>query len=183
MFLSLRFVNVLTIYEILSLGTPESSAQTAPRSVQPFLHSSRQSIAILYNVAPVTSQNCHSHAESGPPSLTWFPWLTRVHNPNRISIGLAVFAWLTTDRSTDHATRSATIVHIYIRSTVMWPNSTREEVVSAPVEHFAIKYYNTMITIPRRTTTGPYRTNSTLIITLVYMLQISLVTDHKLNIE
>jgi len=41
--------------------------------------------------------------ESGPPSNTWFPEPTRVHNPNGISIGSAVFAGLTTvtHRQTD----------------------------------------------------------------------------------
>jgi len=54
-------------------------------------------------------------------SNTWFIKPTRVrnHNPNGISIGSAVFAWLTimTDRQsvpTDHATPSVTIGHIYM---------------------------------------------------------------------
>jgi len=53
------------------------------------------------------------------PSNTWFPGLTRVFNPNDISIGAAAFAGLTsvTDRQTDHATRSVTLSHIYVRST------------------------------------------------------------------
>jgi len=51
-------------------------------------------------------------------SNTWFPGPIRVLNPNGISIGSAVFAWLTsaidrptdkpTDKPTDHATRSVT---------------------------------------------------------------------------
>jgi len=43
-----------------------------------------------------------SHGGSGPPSNTWFLGPTRVHNPNGISIGSAVFAGLTsvTDRQT-----------------------------------------------------------------------------------
>jgi len=51
------------------------------------------------------------------------PWVrpTLVFNPNGISIGSAVFAWLTTvtdrqtDRPTDHATRSVKIGLIYMR--------------------------------------------------------------------
>ena len=41
-------------------------------------------------------------AGSGSPSTAWFPEPTRVHNPNGISIGSAVFARLTTvtDRQT-----------------------------------------------------------------------------------
>ena len=52
--------------------------------------------------------------------------LTRVLNPNGISIGAAVFAGLTsvTDRPTDHATRSVTIGRIYVRSTKMGPNNS-----------------------------------------------------------
>jgi len=62
---------------------------------------------------------------SGPPSNTWFLVRTRVHNPNGISIGSAVFAGLTsvTDRQTDHATRSVTIGRIHVRSTAMRPNN------------------------------------------------------------
>jgi len=43
----------------------------------------------------------------------------RIYNPNGISIDSAVFAGLSsvTDRQTDHATRSVTIGHIYVRST------------------------------------------------------------------
>jgi len=44
------------------------------------------------------------HWGSGPLSKTWFLGPTRVHNPNGISIGSAVFVGLTkvTDRQTDH---------------------------------------------------------------------------------
>ena len=61
-----------------------------------------------------------------PPSYTWFLWLTRVHNPNGISISSAVFAVLTivtdrlTNRQTDHVILSVTIRRI--PSTAMWPN-------------------------------------------------------------
>jgi len=59
-----------------------------------------------------------SHGGSGSTSRS-----TRVLNPNGISIGSAVFAGFTTvtDRATDHTTRSATIGHIYVRSTAMRP--------------------------------------------------------------
>jgi len=45
---------------------------------------------------------------SGPSSNTWFLWPTRVHIPNGISIGSAVFAGLTvaTDQSTDRQTET-----------------------------------------------------------------------------
>jgi len=46
------------------------------------------------------------HGGSEPPSITWFPGPTQVLNPSGISIGLAVFAGLTsvTDRQTDGQT-------------------------------------------------------------------------------
>ena len=55
-------------------------------------------------------QNCPFPWGIWTPSSTWFLGLTRVLNPNGISIGAAVFAGLTsvTDRPTDHATRSVT---------------------------------------------------------------------------
>jgi len=62
---------------------------------------------------------------SGAPSNTWFSGLTRVLNPNGISIGSAVFVGLTsvTDRQTDHATQSVTIDRIYVRSTAIQSNN------------------------------------------------------------
>ena len=77
-----------------SLGPPKSSTQTASRSVQPFLHSLRQSVVILYNRRPLSPQNCPFPWGSGPSSNTWFPGPTQVLNPNDISIGSAVFAQL-----------------------------------------------------------------------------------------
>jgi len=52
--------------------------------------------------------------ESGPPSNTWFLGPTRVHIPDGISIGSAVFPGLmvVTDRPTDHATPSVAIGRI-----------------------------------------------------------------------
>jgi len=60
---------------------------------------------------------------SGPTSDTWFLEFSGVLNPNGISIGAAIFAQHTsvTERTTDHATRSVTIGHIYVHSTAMWP--------------------------------------------------------------
>ena len=40
------------------LGPPHSAPQTASRSVQPFLYSSRQSVPIFYNGPPLPPQNC-----------------------------------------------------------------------------------------------------------------------------
>jgi len=110
-------------------GPPESTRRTASRSVQPFLHSSLQRVAIVYNgtpLYPLTQVNIASLNErSEPPSSTWFLGATRVHSPHGISISSAVFqglrSWQTrqTDRQTDHATRSVTL---YVRSTAMRPN-------------------------------------------------------------
>ena len=71
---------------------------------------------------PFPPQNCHFAWGYGPPSNVWFLWPTRVHNPNGISIGSAVFTGLTI--VTDHATPSVKIHHIiYLCSTAMWPNN------------------------------------------------------------
>ena len=159
-----------------SLCRPESKSQTtASRSVQPFLHSSRQTVVILHNGPPFPlPYNCpflrviwtnphlihsslgppksptqrtsrlvqafctvhstvslyfttgipfplwiaHSHGRSAPPSNAWFLGLTRVLNPNSISIGSAVFAGLATVtyRQSGHATLSVTIGRNYVRS-------------------------------------------------------------------
>jgi len=96
------------------LGPPESKSRTASRSVQPFLHSSRQRVPILYNGPPLfPSKFPISMGIWG--SNTRFFGRIRIHFRNRISIGSAVFARLTivTDRETDHATPSVAIGRIY----------------------------------------------------------------------
>jgi len=70
---------------------------------------------------------------SGPHLIQWFPGLTRVLNPNGISISSVVLAGLTsvtdrqtdrqTDRPTDHATWSVAMGRIYVRSTAMRPEN------------------------------------------------------------
>ena len=89
--------------------------------------------------------------ESGPSSNTLFPGLTRVFNPNSISIGSAYFAGLTrvTDRQTDKQTtlRSVTIGRIYVRSAAIRPN-------------------NNVITL-HRSTTAAYCQSVSLSVTLV----------------
>jgi len=85
------------------LGLSEPITQTASRSVQPFLHISRQNIPIVYN------EPAFPHPQNCP-----FPWgdldpylihgsFTRVPNPNGTSIGWAIFAGFitVTDRQTD----------------------------------------------------------------------------------
>jgi len=91
-----------------SLYSLESSTQTASRLVQPFLHSSRQRVIMLYSGPPFSPQNCLFTWGSGPPFNTCFLGSTRVHVPNAISTGSAVFAGLTTvtHQQTDHAATS-----------------------------------------------------------------------------
>jgi len=50
-----------------SLDPPDLASQTASRAVQPFLHSSRQTIHILYNGLSLSPQNCQFARGSGPP--------------------------------------------------------------------------------------------------------------------
>ena len=82
-----------------SMGPPESrpTTQTASRSVQPFLHSSRQSVHfILYNRPPFPLLKiAHSHRITWTPSNIWFLRPIRVLNQNGISIGSTVFVGLT----------------------------------------------------------------------------------------
>ena len=71
--------------------------------------------------------------------INTLPFLfTRVHNPNGISIGSAIFAGFTivTYRQTDHATRSVTTGRIYVRSTVMRPNKIIATVFSCGRCHY-----------------------------------------------
>ena len=60
----------------ISLGPPESTTQTAFRSVQPFLHSSRQNVPILYIGTPLSPFKIDpSHGGFGPPSKYMVPWV------------------------------------------------------------------------------------------------------------
>jgi len=81
-----------------SFCPPESITQTASRSGQSFMHRSRQTVPVLYN-GHLPPKIAHSHGGSGPPSNTLFNGPTRVHNPNGISIGSAVFSPFTAERS------------------------------------------------------------------------------------
>jgi len=78
-----------------SLDPAKCKTQTESRLVQPFLHSSQQSVPLLYN-RPPPSKLPLPIGRSGPPSNTWFLGPTRVLSPNAISIGSAVFAGFTT---------------------------------------------------------------------------------------
>jgi len=68
------------------------------RSVDPFLHSSCQSVPIYFIISsPFPHQIAHSNNGIYTPSNTWFPGQTRVQNQNGISIGSTVFAQLTAE--------------------------------------------------------------------------------------
>jgi len=106
-----------------SFGPPKSTIQKGNRSVQPFLHSSRQKVPILYN-GRFFPQNCPFHGGAGPPSNTLVHWTSRSSQPkrhldrfSRFVAGLTSVTDRPTDRPTDHATRSVTIDRIYVRST------------------------------------------------------------------
>jgi len=78
-----------------SLRPPESITQTASRSVQPFVHKSRQSLAILYNRPPLSTLKLPLSTGIWAPSNTLFLAPIRAHNSNGISIGSGVFAQIT----------------------------------------------------------------------------------------
>ena len=78
-----------------SLDPPESTNQIASPSVQPFLHSSRQTVPILCHGPPFHSQNCPFAMRIWTPSNTWFIGSTQVHNRKGISISSVAFTGLT----------------------------------------------------------------------------------------
>ena len=104
-----------------SFNPPESSTQTASRSVQPFSHSSRrESLYTLQWAAPPPSKLPLRIAGSGPLFNTLFPRLIRV---NIIKQHLDRCSGFCRERQidlqTDHATPSVTIGRICVRSTAM----------------------------------------------------------------
>jgi len=72
-------------------------SQMAFWSVQSFLHSTRQSVPILYNGPPLFCQNCLFTWGSGPlgSANTWFLGPSHVHHRSGISVSSAVFVGLT----------------------------------------------------------------------------------------
>jgi len=107
-----------------SLGPSKPKTQTASRSVQPFLHSSPQSVPILHNGTPLSPSKLplpmgiwtpsNTYGSLGPPesktqtaSRSVQPFLqgSIVRQTDR-----------QTARPTDHATRSVTVGYIYIRT-------------------------------------------------------------------
>ena len=98
-----------------SLDPPDSAAQTASQSAQPFLHSSRQGVLILYHRPPFTPQNCPFAWDLVPlahPTLhpklhvDWFNCFCTAHGGDK------------TDRPCYSVCSNRPTLH----STAMWPN-------------------------------------------------------------
>jgi len=106
-----------------SLSPPESTTQTAFRSVLPFLHSSPQSVPIFTMSHPSPSK-LPLPIWDLDPHLIVVSWVHPSPQPKRHvdPIDTAVFAALgtvtdgqtETDRQTDHATRCVTTGRIYV---------------------------------------------------------------------
>ena len=114
-----------------SLGSIESSTQTASRLVKPFLHSSPQSVPILYNEPPSLLQIAPSHegclhGSLGPPESST---QTTSRSVQPFLQGL-LYCGRPTDRPTDHASRSVTVGRIYVRSTAMRPNKKKLRIIA-----------------------------------------------------
>ena len=80
-----------------SFGTFESTTETANGSVQPFLHSLRQKVPMLYNKRPYQLELPLPMGDLDVPCNTWCFGPMRAHNPNDTSIGSAVFAQITAE--------------------------------------------------------------------------------------
>jgi len=77
------------------LRSTVSTIQTANRWVQPFCIAHGRKT--LYFTVGVLSSKFPTHVASGPPHDSLGSSVVRVHNPNGISIGLAVFAQMTAE--------------------------------------------------------------------------------------
>jgi len=88
------------------LGPPESTSQTASKSVQPFfaqlMPEDPHNLQTLQWAAPFPLKIASLHGGIWTPSNAWFLGPTHIHNPNSISIGSAIFAefMIVADRQT-----------------------------------------------------------------------------------
>jgi len=105
-----------------SLDPPQSTCKTVSRSIQAFLHSSRQKIPMLYSghsfpvkITPFTLGGCRPHTTK---VSVWFNDFCR----------LTLMTEWQTDRQSDHATLSVTIGRNYPRSTAMQLNNNHDNV-------------------------------------------------------
>jgi len=108
------------IRNIVPWAPPEPITQTASRSIQPFLHRSRQSVAILYNGTLLPPSKLSLPMGSGPHLIYGSLDPPEFSTQTECRLVQPFFAGLTSvaDR---HTTRSVTIGRIYIRSTAMRP--------------------------------------------------------------
>jgi len=83
--LHMRVLNSHVIHD--TLGPSKLIIGMVSGSILPFLHSSLQSVPIVYNGLPLTPQNCPFYGGAVPPFNTWFTGPTYVFNPNGVSIG------------------------------------------------------------------------------------------------
>ena len=98
-----------------SLGPPESIPQTGARSIQPFLYSSRQTVAILYNGPPFFHSKLPIRVGYLDSYLIYVPWAQTSPQPIRQLDRFGRFCRADDrDRQTGHATPSVTIGRIYV---------------------------------------------------------------------
>ena len=113
---------------------PTQHLETSSRSVQPFLHSSRQSVSML--IPTIFPSILLFVMGILAPSNRSFLGPTRVHSLNGISIGSAVFAGpiVATDRLTDRRTGrprySVCNNRPHLRSTAKWSNNETDRKTS-----------------------------------------------------
>jgi len=110
---------------------PECMSQTACRSVEPFLHTSRWTGPIAYNgpPGPLYIKNCYF--ATGTPSNSLHGSTCRPESKTQTPCrsfqlffaGLMIVTDRPTNRQTDHTTRSVTIRRIYASSTAMRSNN------------------------------------------------------------
>jgi len=119
-------------------GSPDprdSASQTASRSVQPFSHSSRQRVPIIYNGPPIPSQSCPFMWGIWTPSKKYGSFdqpesttasqschFCRAHDRDR-----------RTDRPTDRPFHSVCINTRHLRGTVMRP-----KILDRPLQGIAL---------------------------------------------
>jgi len=75
----------------------KSITKTANWSVQPFLHSLRKKLSIIYNGRPYPPKLPLPMKDLDLPCNTWCFGPMKAHNPNGTSIGSAVFAQMTAE--------------------------------------------------------------------------------------
>jgi len=114
-----------------SFRSLKSTTQTANRSVQPFLHISRQKLPIFYNGRPYPPELLLPMGDLDPRAIHGSLILpessTQTASRSLLPFLQASLVRQTdspTDRLTDHATRPVTIGRMYVLSTAMRCNNT-----------------------------------------------------------